>query len=231
MAQHITTRPHRPFPDLKIAFHAPITISSLLADRLALSQTVHDPPKCICIRGLSLPECDLASVFSRFNLISFAVCPGCIRTFHRDDASVSALATAFENCPNATLLSESSEFRDRVIDIVIQKLIDAATADCRSCLVQELARLVQASPESAAKRSARRRRLPNRKEFAAFQVDFESIRQPEIDCGSSRLTPCQAVPEWNRRAYLRPCAQARQFPFLLARKNGGRLLYFCYLNG
>ena len=53
-----------------------------------------------------------------------------------------------------------------------------------------------------------------------YETTFDSIKQPEIQNSSSRLTPVHRIEEWHKRNYLRPYAAMRRRKYILARKSG-----------
>ena len=62
------------------------------------------------------------------------------------------------------------------------------------------------------------------KEMAEAEETFETIQQPELERGSSRLTPVHKIEEENKRHYLRPYAKARLHPLVVARESGLTLM-------
>jgi histone-lysine N-methyltransferase SETD1 len=225
MAEHAAARLHRQFPNLELSFRSPISMDSLLADRLRQKSAIHSPPKCLALHGVD-PGVDLGSLFAPLDLVSFELSGQTIRTFHRDAASVCDFMSAFRDgfAGIAGLsVSEVHPVRDRAVEILIERLIDAATTDCALWLTKEIAGGVLPARKRAPRRE--RAKSPGRADpDLGVDVDFDSIRQPDVDRGSSRLTPFRRLREWHKRMYLRPCALARRSPYVAARKGNSRLL-------
>jgi histone-lysine N-methyltransferase SETD1 len=215
MAQHAAARLRRRDSHLQITFQSPLSINSLVLDRREQQQVIYDPPKCLILEGVRV-DAQLTSLLARFDIVSFEVAHRSIYTYHRDAASVSDFVSAFAGDPWASVTDWREAVRGLAIAFLLERLIDAVTEDCVASLARDI-------DPPARRRPPRRERAPSPKP-ADPAPDFDAIRQPEVERGSSRLTAFSRLPEWRKREYLRPCAIARRAPYVAARKDGGRLL-------
>ena len=93
-----------------------------------------------------------------------------------------------------------------------------------SVLVKKVKKATKAKKTEMLKKDMKGYQTKVQKEMDEAEETFETIEQPAIERGSSRLTPVHKIEEFNKRHYLRPYAKARLHPLVVARKSGLTLL-------